>query len=548
MAQFVRFTLSVCALLALIACDSTTLDAGAERSESGRLTRFATAPLGSEVTGIVVAPNGDFFFNIQHPSDSNDPPFDQATIGVVTGLDMNALPHDFTRVPLPADRAAQMRVETAVGGYHIIARQGDILPGFPLGLGGMLDQAGETVLTDSDKPDFNAFVPGSSADQAYLFTNWESLPGGMSRLSITRGESGAWTVSDGLAVDFSEVGGTFSNCFGTLSPWGTPLTSEEFFMRETATWIDPRNAEGVEMNTFSRHIGRFPNPYRYGYIVEIAEPTSDAPRPVKHFAMGRYSHENAVVMPDRRTVYLSDDDNFAGFFKFVADEPEDLSRGTLYAAKVVQDRDDAGNPIADSHLAGFDVTWVELAHGDAATIEGWVAGYDQVGPEDWEEGVNQYITEEEIAAWSRGEAEDDRVAFLETRAAAAAKGATTEFRKLEGVVINPEGAADGSVPWLYAAISYVNGSMADGEGDIQLERNDCGVVYRLRLDEAFDTARMEPVVVGGPFDAEAEPHLRCPNENIANPDNLQVLPDGRIIIAEDGLHQNAMIWVYDPPK
>src|SRR5690606_40840621 len=80
----------------------------------------------------------------------------------------------------------------------------------------------------------------------------------------------------------------------------------------------------------------FPNPYDYGYIVEITDPTG-APTPVKHFTLGRYSHENAVVMPDQKTVYMSDDGGGVILFKFVADAAGDLSSGTLYAAAVQQD-------------------------------------------------------------------------------------------------------------------------------------------------------------------------------------------------------------------
>jgi len=534
-------------LIALIACSRNVADEAKSTPAPDareRLTRFATVPLGSEVTGPVIGPEGDFFFNVQHPEDSNDPPFDQATIGVVDGLNMNALPDAFTPARVPPDRATEMSVQTALGSYRVLARQGDLFPSMPKGLGQILDAEGAEILTDSDRPDFNAFVPAGEG-RAFLYTNWESLPGGMSRLEMVR-EGGRWTVVDAIGIDFSAVGGTFSNCFGALSPWGTPLTSEEFFGDFMDTFRNPAIMAAPQFQRLRRHIGGLPNPYRYGYIVEITEPRADEPVPVKHYAMGRYSHENSVVMPDRKTVYLSDDDNFAGFFKFVADQPEDLSRGTLYAAKLTQDRDADGELITDPALAGFDVAWIELAHGDRAQIEGWIGEYDAQTEQAWTEGVARYLTEEDAVRWARGEAADDRIAFLETRRAAEAKGATLEFRKLEGVMINPEGAADGSVPWLYVAISYVNKSMADGEGDIQLERNDCGAVYRLRLDAFFDTNRMTPMVVGGPWRKDAQEYEKCPNESIANPDNLQVLRDGRVIIAEDGLHKNAMIWVFDP--
>ena len=57
---------------------------------------------------------------------------------------------------------------------------------------------------------------------------------------------------------------------------------------------------------------------------------SDTSNPdlIRHYTMGRYSHENAQVMPDNKTVYLSDDGYDTVLYKFVADAPGDLSRGT----------------------------------------------------------------------------------------------------------------------------------------------------------------------------------------------------------------------------
>lgn len=49
--------------------------------------------------------------------------------------------------------------------------------------------------------------------------------------------------------------------------------------------------------------------------------------------MGRFSHEAAQVMPDGRTVYLTDDFSGGCFFKFVANTFGDYSTGQLFAYK-----------------------------------------------------------------------------------------------------------------------------------------------------------------------------------------------------------------------
>lgn len=47
----------------------------------------------------------------------------------------------------------------------------------------------------------------------------------------------------------------------------------------------------------------------------------------QHYAMGRKSNEMGVVMPDQRTVYMSDDGTNTAQYKFIADEKADLSSG-----------------------------------------------------------------------------------------------------------------------------------------------------------------------------------------------------------------------------
>ena len=522
------------ALLSTAACTTSQLEPG--------LVRVATVPLGAEITGMYITDNGDLFYNAQHPADSNAEPNNRAAIGAVAGVDMRALPASIEPIGVPKTAEEKQGFSNAFGEYQVIAREGDFEDIMPGGLGAILAADGQTKIKQSNDPDFNAYIPASDdGNTGYLFTNWEDRPGGMSRIHVAKGEDGNWSVGPegAMAVDFSAVGGTWVNCFGSVSPWNTPLTSEELYVDETADWNNPDFDDYGGITTLGEHIGRAPNPYDYGFIVELTDPTG-TPTPVKHFTMGRYSHENAVVMPDQKTAYLSDDGSGVVFFKFVADEAGDLSSGTLYAAKATQGEGD------DSATVGFDIEWVELAHGDNATIESWVREYDGATTAAYVEGETNYISDQEIADWAAGNAADDRVAFLESRKAAAAKGATAEFRKMEGVMINHDAAADGSVPYVYMAMSEIGKTMADEEGDVQLAENKCGVVYQMRLDDNFDVNRMEPAVAGFGYDEGVEVN-QCSVDGISNPDNLLILDDGRVLIGEDtGNHENNMMWVWTP--
>lgn len=522
------------------------------------LTRLATVPAGAEVTGLFKTDNGELFFNIQHPSDTLPAPENKAAVGVINALEIDEIDPNLTSVSVPATgSAASQTTQVAAGSYQAIGRAGDTFAGaLGFGLGAIVNAAGTGVVqvdsgAVSENPDFNAFVP-SNADgsQGFLFTAWEDRPGAMSRLSLTRNDqtkaTASWTVTDAISIDFSPVGGTMINCFGTLSPWGTPLTSEENYEAEnTAQWNNPNYPDGypssLDVSRIQEYLGgTFPNPYDFGYIVEITNPQSANPVPVKHFALGRMAHENPVVMPDNKTVYLTDDGTNKAFYKFVANTAGDLSAGTLYAAKLTQDA------TRRVDKAGFNIEWIELGSANNAQIEAWINEYDGKTTADYVEGSTSYITQAEIDDWAANGTGDDRYAFLESLRAAAAKGASVEFRKMEGVNINYDAMISGAAPYMYVAMSAVEKGMSDDSGDIQVEQQKCGAVYRFGLDNNWNATRMEPVVVGGPYDSSAAEN-RCAVDNISNPDNILVLNDGRVIIGEDtGNHVNNAIWIYNP--
>ena len=555
--------------------------------ETPVLTRLATVPTGAEVTGAFLSEEGDLFFNVQHPSDANtltdsvnNKPYNKGTVGVLRGVNFNDLPKTIVNSPVPSTQEERQVVISALGEYEIIGQTNDTFA--ELGEKGLSDGLGVHYgifsgdkIIENNAPDFNGYV-STGEGEGYLFTNWESYPGGVSRLKIKKDNMGSWSVDEAMMVNFDSVGGTAANCFGSVSPWGTPLTSEEWIVRSTvdsttdASWNDPAdtNTDNIEALTAPD----FPNPYRYGYIVEITKAITDLPTPVKHYTAGRYEHENSTVMPDRRTVYLSQDDTGGVLFKFIANAAEDLSAGTLYGAKLLQD---AGS--TDPATTGFDVTWVELASGDNATIEGWIAEYDGIDTSDYVEGKTSYMTLADVQAWANGDANypsvanggsavtagqpmDDRSAFLESRQAAKMKGATAEWRKLEGISINHDRALeaidgvdaianeDVTSAYVYIGIADLDNTLIDDEGDIQLSARvkDCGGVYRAKLEENYNLARIEPVVMGGTFRSSLTGALRCDVDQLSQPDNVIVMRDGRIIIGEDGFQENNTLWMYDP--
>ncbi|PXY75956.1 MAG: hypothetical protein CXX80_03630 [Methanobacteriota archaeon] len=508
------------------------------------MTRIMMFPPNAEVTGIHIDANGNFFVNAMHPDDDNY----IATIGVINGIDWNELP---SSVPELASSSSESDIwhgiRTSYGDYQVLLQSGDALSEGGVAGGIYAADDGNSIFI-SEKPDYNAFVPlNADGSRGYLYTAWEERPAGISQLEIEwNTASTEWDVLGGMMLDLSSVNGGWVLCFGSMSPWETPLLAEELYFSNTQSWNDETYNYHYDQERLEDYLGYYPNPYDYGYIMEIENSATTDPDFIKHFAMGRFSHENAQVMPDERTVYLSDDGYDTVLFKFVADAARDLSSGTLYAAKVTQDDS------RDSATTGFDVEWMEMASSSNSVIQTWIDEYDGITTADFIAGQNSYITDEEIRDWAEGRlnddlngdgtigyAADDRVAFLESRKAAAALGASDEWNKMEGVGFNPN-APD----YLYLAMSDVGYDMSDGQGDIDVTQNRCGIVYRMTLDDEWNVNRIEPVISGGPYTSSAT--YECDVNNLAGPDNLAVLDDGRVLIGEDtGKHEDNMVWLWE---
>jgi len=181
--------------------------------------------------------------------------------------------------------------------------------------------------------------------------------------------------------------GTFGNCAGGETPWGTYLTAEEniqdYFGNLEALKarkdVDPRIVDAHRYwrmwkqhslygweNVHARFdLAQEPcEPFRFGWIVEI-DPRDPQRAPIKRTALGRFAHEGAspVVAPDGRiAVYMGDDDKFEYVYKFI-------STG----------RFDAKNPAANRDLLGAGT--LHVARFDASGRGQWLPlVYDEKGP------------------------------------------------------------------------------------------------------------------------------------------------------------------------
>ncbi len=502
----------------------------------------------------------------------------------------------FEAVPAAGDAAAKERVQATSSmridgrplpiGYRPILRSGE------QGFGILQNRDGEPLKDAlgrpriSQNPDFSSLL--ALHGRLFMLTQFETTPGAIYLSTLSQDpDDGALRALSTRPLDLSAVGGGWLHCAGSVTPWNSHLGSEEY--EPDARRFDPASGTlpgTIHWGPMASYVGGDPrrlDPYAYGWPLELEVlNAAGSTRITKHYAMGRLSLELARVLPDQRTVYLSDDGTNGGLFLFVADRPGDLSAGRLYAGRWEQ---------APEGIGG-DLSWVDLGHANSSRIrryldegvrfnELFAAANPEQGrcPEGFDSiNTGHHAPYQECLRLRPGMAL--AASRLETRRFAALRGATTEWRKLEGIAFDPLG------PRLYLAASAVNRGMEDrrsnglpnpdydqgGPNHIRLEYNRCGVVYRLELaggardrsgrpiDSPYVAVRIAPELAGrmtrawdpasplpayapdGPFAAN-----RCDLDAVANPDNLALIPEQRLlIVAEDSGegHENDALWAY----
>jgi len=156
---------------------------------------------------------------------------------------------------------------------------------------------------------------------------------------------------DGLG---SRIVGTFGNCAGGTTPWGTVLSAEENFQAQVPELVYPDGTSfAPPEKIFDLAAGDFPRPgnllglagNKYGWIVEV-DPANPKDWGTKHTWLGRYRHEavGVRVVAGKPLAFYSGCDRTGGhLYKFVSRDPVRdpkaktnsrlLEHGMLYAAQ-----------------------------------------------------------------------------------------------------------------------------------------------------------------------------------------------------------------------
>jgi secreted PhoX family phosphatase len=459
-----------------------------------------------------------------------------------------------TPVPVP-EGAAQREVRVAteasldgapfVLGYQPIARTGDRIGAAVFGA--RTSRSGAAIAEVCEGLDYTGLWKASTG--LAMVTHFECQPGAVYLTALDAAADGTLRATSTRAVDTGAIGGGGLYCAGSPSPWDTHLAGQEYEANVRKLLPDGTvsdNFEGYnELAAWWDGDLSGAHPWMYGWMVEVPP---EGP-PARRWAMGRFSHEIAEVMPDERTVYLTDDSpDASAFFLFQADLPRDLSAGTLYAARFTEGAE------------GYGVSWVSLGHATDAEVSAVVDRraaftdlFDVAEPvgTTCPDGLG-YVNVNwgpECLRIRPGMA--PAASRLESRRAAALAGATTELVKNEGLAFAPEERS------LFLAVSRIaNGATAahpvwdkGGRDDVRLPANRCGSVWRMDLGEGAAVLPSGPYVVTAAraLVTGVEEGKACATDAIANPDNLAWIPGtGTLAIAEDtGHHVNNALWFYD---
>lgn len=212
---------------------------------------------------------------------------------------------------------------------------------------------------------------------------------------------------------FVSLSGTFGNCAGGPTPWGTWISCEETV-----------NGPG-------------PLAQNHGYCFEVPAGANAPVAAAPLRWMGRFVHEAAAVDPQSGIVYLTEDQEQAGLYRCVPNVPGNLAAGGRLEMLAIRDApqyDASGGQIAGARLP---VAWVPIADPDPATAAVNPAAVFQQGRARggarfrrlegaWFEGDRLFITSTSGGARSLGQVWEYRVRKPSERKLRAVRGAAWE--------------------------------------------------------------------------------------------------------------------------
>lgn len=145
------------------------------------------------------------------------------------------------------------------------------------------------------------------------------------------GTTTLWIDSERRLVrSFASLSGTFRNCAGGVTPWGSWLSCEE------CTYMPgPKVAHSYDQTP---DVSK-----RHGYVFEVDSRATDLVEPAPILPMGRFYHEAVAVDPATGHVYMTEDRDDGLVYRYRPDvvehrvkHPKDLAVGDLAKGGVLE--------------------------------------------------------------------------------------------------------------------------------------------------------------------------------------------------------------------
>jgi secreted PhoX family phosphatase len=242
--------------------------------------------------------------------------------------------------------------------YKVISKSGEkmsdglLVPGRPDGMGAFLDEIGRTVIIRNHENSPMPLIHSpfglenellSQIDKNKLYDSGNGVNPGIGGTSTVIYDEKTGTVVD----EFLSLAGTYRNCAGGVTPWGSWLTCEE----------DVTKADGERILK------------DHGYVFEVPQDARGIVEPIPIKAMGRFNHEAVAVDPKSGCIYLTEDRHDGLLYRFIPKEKENLIEGGRLQALVVKGRKALDTRNWDAPLVGkneaMEVFWIDIDDVDA---------------------------------------------------------------------------------------------------------------------------------------------------------------------------------------
>jgi uncharacterized protein len=159
-----------------------------------------------------------------------------------------------------------------------------------------------------------------------------------------------------IVRDFVSLSGTLINCAGGATPWGSWISCEETTVGATVRTL--RNGT---------KIGGFAKPHGYCFEVFASANSPVSPIPLK--AMGRFVHEAVALDKKSGVVYLTEDFNPSGFYRFLPKRDKRLAEGGTLQILKVKNQDNFDTRKGLQNGANFAAGWVTIQNPDPAEAD-----------------------------------------------------------------------------------------------------------------------------------------------------------------------------------